>query len=179
MAATVQIRRLTGANGSITSTDITSGSVHAGTQDSNTSPCAIPVPTSGSNHSYWVTAQLNCTASADNALNNIKFWTDGANSFGTGITAIVSTASGYVQATGTTGSSGILLSVGNYATLATGGASDLFLYTSSCKLTVAGSLAGATTGSFGDRVVSQLSIISTAGAGNSVAETLNWQWDES
>ena len=176
MTATVQIRRLTSTQATPTSTDVTSGSLHAGTQDTNTSPCRIPVPTSGSNHSFWVNTQLHCTVAPDNSLTNAFFYTDGTNSFGTGVTAIVSTASTYASAIGTAGSSGTVLNTTNHASL-TGAPSDLFLYTSSCKLTVAGSL-GATTGSFTNRVVYQLSVISTAAAGNTGAETCTWTFDE-
>ena len=176
MSATVQIRRLTGAQATPTSTDVTAGSVHAGTQDANTSPCKIPVPTSGSNHSFWVNTQLHATVAPDNYCNNIFWYTDGGNGFGTGVTAIVSMASAYASAIGTAGSSGTLLNTTNHASL-TGAPSDLFLYTSSCKLTVAGSIA-ATTGSFSNRVVFQLSVISTGVAGNSGAEQITWTFDE-
>ena len=176
MAASVKIYKLTGANSAITSTNVTSGSLRAGTSDEATSPSAIPVPTSGSNFSYWINTQLSASVAPDTALNNIKWYTDGGNGFGTGITAIVSTASVYASAVGTAGSSGSLLNTTNHASL-TGAPSDLFLYTSSCKLTVSGSI-GATTGSFGNRVLMQLSIISTANAGNSGEETITWQWDE-
>lgn len=176
LVATVQIRRLTGAQATPTSTDVTSGSVHAGTQDVNTSPCKIPVPTSGSNYSFWVNTQLHATVAPDNSLTNVFFYTDGNNGFGTDITAIISTASTYASAVGAAGSSGSLLNQTNHASL-TGPASTLFLYTSACKLTVAGSL-GATTGSFTNRVVYQLIAASNASAGNTGAETMTWIWDE-
>lgn len=177
MAATVEIRKLTGENSSITSTDVSSGSLQYGTSDEATSPSPIPVPSSGSNYSYWVTLQLNATAAPDNALDNIKFYTDGTNSLGTGVDGIVATASGYASAVGTAGTSGSLLSTSNHDGL-TGSPSPLFDYSSGCKLSVSGSI-GATTGSFGDRVVSQFNVINTAGAGNSPEETLTLEWDES
>ena len=176
LVATVQIRRLTGAQATPTSTDVTSGSVHAGTQDANTSPCRIPVPTSGSNYSFWVNTQLHCTVAPDNSLTNVFFYTDGANGFGTDVTAIVSTASTYASALGAAGSSGSLLNQTNHASL-TGATSNLFLYTSSCKLTVAGSIA-ATTGSFTNRVVYQLIVASNASAGNTGGELMTWTFDE-
>src|SRR3990172_1015752 len=177
MAAVVKIYRLTGTQATPTTTDVTTGSVHAGTQDANTSPCKIPVPTSGSNHSFWVNTQLSASVAPDNSITNIKWYSDGTNSFGTGVTAIVSMASTYASALGAAGSSGSVLNTTNHASL-TGAPSDLFLYTSSCKLAVAGSIA-ATTGSFGNRVVSQLSVISTGVAGNTGAEVITWEFDES
>lgn len=175
LVATVQIRRLTGPVAA-TSTNVTSGSVHAGTEDVNVSPCRIPVPTSGSNYSYWVNTQLHATVAPDNSLTNVKFYTDGGNGLGTDITAIVSTASIYIGASGAAGSSGSLLTAANHASL-TGATSNLFLYTSSCKLTVAGSIAN-TTGSFANRAVYQLIVASNASAGNTGAETMTWEWDE-
>jgi hypothetical protein len=178
MAATVVINRITGPVSASVETNITSGSCHAGTQDSNTSPCKIQVPTSGSNYSFWVTEQLKCTVAPDNGLNNAFFYTDGGNGFGTGVDAYVIPASGYASAVGTAGSSGQLLNAANYGPTACAATSNLFLYTSSCKLTLTGTL-GATTGSFANRVVLQLSVVSTAAAGNTPGETMTFTWDES
>ncbi len=113
----------------------------------------------------------------DNSITNIKFYSDGSNTFGTGVTAIISMASTYASALGAAGSSGSVLNTTNHASL-TGAPSDFFMYTSSCKMSVAGSIA-ATTGSFGNRVVYQLSVINTAVAGNTGAETCTFEFDES
>ena len=179
MPATIQIRRLTGVNASITSTDITSACTRASTSDAAAPGASnpIPIPTSGSNHSYWVTTQLNATVAPDNSITNIKWYSDGSNTFGTGVTAIVATASAYASATGTAGSSGSVLNTTNHASLV-GAPSDMFTYTSGCLLSVAGSI-GNTTGSFGNRVIWQLSVISTASPGNTGEETLTFQFDES
>lgn len=177
MAATVVINRITGTVAASAETNVTSGSVHAGAQDANTSPCRIPVPSSGSNYSFWVTTQLKCTVAPDNSLNNVKWYTDGGNSFGTGVTALVIPASGYASALGAAGSSGSLLNAANYGPTACAATSSLFLYTSACKLTLTGSTN--TTGSFGNRVVFQLSVDTTASAGNSGAELITWEFDES
>ena len=177
MAATVQLRKLTGVNSSITSTNVTAGSARLGTSDEATSASSIPVPTSGSNYSYWATLQLNCTVAPDNSLTNIFFYTDGTNSFGTGIDAIVIPASGYASAVGTAGTSGSLLSAANYTGSACAATSPMFLYTSACKLTLAGSTT--TTGSFGNRAVVQLNVLSTAVAGNSGEDSVTFAWDES
>jgi len=180
MAATVVIAQYTGTTAA--STDVTSASVTLGTSDEASSASAIPIPTSGSNHSYWHHSALVATAAPDNAIDNIKWYTDGTNSFGTGVTGIICTACRYAGASGAAGSSGSVLNVTNHASLsgcpATGATSDMFLYTSSCKLTVGGSIAAAT-GSIGDYfVVTQLSVISTATAGNSGEETITFEFDE-
>lgn len=186
MAATIVIMRLTGANDLVGGdnplyTSITSASTRMSTSDAAAPGTAnpIPIPTSGSNYSYWVCTQLYSACAPDNSITNIKWYTDGTNSFGTGTNLLVSTASGYVVAAGTAGSSGLILSVANYATLATGGASNAFQYTSNAasKLAVAGSI-GAATGSIGDRVIYQLRVDDTGVAGNSAEETLSWNYDE-
>ncbi len=180
MAATVKIARYNGA-GAGASNDITSASLTIGTSDEATEASPIPIPTSGSNHSYWVHTALVATAAADNSIDNIKWYTDGTNSLGTGVTAIMGMASAYDQATGTAGSSGEVLNSTNHASLSgcpSGATSDMFLYTSSCKLQIPGSIA-ATTGSIGDEwVVIQLSVISTAGAGNTAEEVITFEYDE-
>lgn len=180
MAATVVVAQYTGAAPGA-STDVNSASVTVGTSDEAQNASAIPIPSSGSNHSFWTTTALVATVAPDNAINNLKWYSDGTNSFGTGVTAIVTTASAYVQAVGTAGSSGALLdSACNAGISGCPGAatSDLFLYTSGCKMTITGSIA-ATTGSIGDKfVVQQLSVISTAGAGNSGEESITFEFDE-
>jgi hypothetical protein len=180
MAATVVVAQYTGAIPGA-STDVNSASVTAGTSDEASNASSIPIPGSGSNHSFWTTTALVATAAPDNALNNLNWYTDGTNSFGTGVTGIVITASAYVQGLGTAGSSGALLDSACHGGLSgcDGAAtSDMFLYTSGCKMTITGSI-GATTGSVGDKfVVQQLSVISTAGAGNTVEETMTFEFDE-
>lgn len=182
MAATVVIVRYNG-NAPGASTSISSASLTMGTSDEATEASAIPIPTSGSNLSYWVHTGLVATAAPDNQIDNIFWYTDGTNSLGTGVTGIVTTASAYASAIGTAGSSGQALILANHASLSgcprTGATSDMFLYDTGCLLTVAGSIA-ATTGSIGDYfVVTQLSVISTAGAGNSGEEDITYQFDES
>jgi hypothetical protein len=177
MAADIDIYRLTGTAATPTYTSIIGASTRMSTSDSAT-PAAtnpLPIPSSGSNYTYWVTTQLYAACAPDNSINNVKWYTDSSNTFGTGLNALVTAASSYVQATGTSGSSGVLLGTGCH--LGACAASDFFLYTSSCKLPVAGSI-GSTTGSFADRVVYQVRADTTASPGNSGEETLTWEYDE-
>ncbi len=179
MAATVLIAQYNAATPA--STDVTSASVTVGTSDEASNASAIPIPSSGSNHSFWMSSALVATVAPDNNLTNLKWYTDGTNSLGTGVTGIVATASGYAQAVGTAGSSGALLSSTCHAGLtgSPGAAtSDMFAFSSSCKLGIAGSI-GAATGSAGDEwLLHQLSVISTAGAGNTAEESLTFEFDE-
>ena len=177
MAASVKIHRVTGSTPS--GTDITSGCTRASTSDNAAPGTAnpIPIPSSGSNYSYWVNTQLSASVAPDNAINNIKWYTDGTISYGDGIGLTVVPASAYIQAVGTAGSSGCILVEGNHAGMACNAASDAFIYTSSCKLTVSGSI-GAATGSFGHWVVMQVSVESGASTGNSAEESFTWEFDE-
>jgi hypothetical protein len=124
-----------------------------------------------------VVTRLNCTSSPSSVINNIKWYTDGGNGLGTGVTCNVNTATSYTQATGTPGTTGIQLTVGNYATLA-GAPSNAFAYTSGSPLSVSGSINNPSTGQFGDRVVYQMAVDNTASPGISSAETFTWRYDE-
>lgn len=184
MAADVDIKRMYGAiTGSApTYEDVTSGTAQMGTSD-ETSPSTIPVPTAGSNYSYWVHTMLYAACAPDNSITNLKWFTDGANSFGTGTNCIVSTASAYAQAVGTAGSSGALMDTACHAGLSgpddDGSASDAFGWVTGSRLSVAGSIDGST-GCVGDEfVVYQLRVDTTAGAGNTGEETWTWAYDES
>jgi len=176
MAATVLIRRLTGAGP--TATDITSINTRANAEDAHTTAGtsnSILVPAAGTNYSYWVVTRLDVTAITSGTVDNVKWYTDGSNNFGTGVTCKGNTASGYVQATGTAGTSGTQLTTGNYATLA-GAPSDVFGYTSGSPLSVTGSTTG--TGQFGDRVVYQIEVGTTAASGATAQETFTWRYDD-
>lgn len=178
MAATVVIRRLTGAGP--TATDITSINTRANAEDAHstagtTNP--IQIPAAGTNYSYWVVTRLDVTAGTYTTINNLKWYTDGGNGFGTGITCRVGTATGYTQATGTAGTTGTELTVGNYATFTLGNA-NAFTYTSGSPLSVTGSTSSNATGQFGDRVVYQIEVGTTASPGASASETFTYRYDE-
>lgn len=181
MPATVKIMRWTGASGSPTKTDITGTTNRAATADDpnpgTNNP--IPVPTgSGTNYSFWVVTRLSATVAAAVSITNIKWYTDGTNSLGTGVSLNVSRSTDYVQATGTVGTSGNVLTSANYSSnLSPTAAVNAFQYTSSSPLSVNGSI-GATTGDFGDFVIYQVAVVSTAGPGITTAETITWQYDE-
>lgn len=176
MAATVIINRLTGAGP--TATPITSINTRANAEDAHTTAGtsnSILVPAAGTNYSYWVVTRLEVTAITAGTVDNIKWYTDGSNNFGTGVTCKVNTATGYVQATGTPGTSGTQLTTGNYATLA-GAPTDAFAYTTGSPLSVAGTTT--TTGQFGDRVVYQIEVGTTAASGATATETFTWRYDD-
>lgn len=178
MAATVLIRRLTGAGP--TATDITSINTRANAQDAHETADVdnpIQVPTSGTNYSYWVTTRLDATVTPSGTIDNLRFYTDGSNNFGTGVTCVGQEATSYVQATGTAGTTGTELTTGNHAGL-TGTPVDVFGLTSGSPKSLAGSISNPSTGQFGSRFVYQLAIASTANPGATAQETFTWKYDE-
>lgn len=179
MAATVTIRRWTGTTGSPTKTNITSGNTRASTSDNPTPGTAnpIPIPAAGTKYSYWVCTRLSADTTPSGTIDNIKWYTDGTNSFGTGVECKGNTATGYVQAVGTTGDTGSVLNVTNYSTLA-GATADVFTHSSGSPKTVSGSITNPSTGDFGDLMVYQMEVISTAGPGTTTQETFTWKYDE-
>src|SRR3954470_9695265 len=106
MAATVTIRRTTGTTGAPVRTDLTaSGTTRASTSDAPVPGTAdpIPIPAGGPNLSYWVVTRLSVDSGTFATVNNVKWYVDAANGFGTGVTVTAQDATTYVQATGTQG----------------------------------------------------------------------------
>ena len=193
MVATVKIMRWTGDSGSPTKTDITAGTTegeantvanacdtHQQTALGSANP--IRIPPSGTNYSYWVCTRLSADVSPATKIDNIRWYTDGANNFGTGVGAVAASASTYVQASGTPGVTGLTLNDSNYSTLDVGTdglPEDAFSFTSASPLSVNGEINNPDTGDFGDFVVYQLTIDDTAEAGATGQETFVWLYDES
>lgn len=183
MPATVIINRWTGSSGSPTKTDITSINTVASASDAHQTTAAgssnpIRIPASGTNYSYWVVTRLSTgTTTPTGTIDNIKWYSDNANNFGTGVTCKGEEASGYVQATGTVGTTGTQLTTGNYATLA-GSPVDVFTYTSGSPNSITGSIANPSTGDFGGFFVYQIEVGTTASPGTTGQETFTWSYDE-
>ena len=180
MAATVLIRRITGTTGSQTATDITSINTRANAFDTHTTADTtnpVQKPTTGTKYSFWVSTRLDATVTPAGTIDNLRWFTDGANSFATGIAARGNTATSYKQATGTVGDTGNVLNTTNYTTLAAPTA-DVFTHTSGSPKAVTGSISNPSTGQFGDLFVYQLEVITTAGPGVSGQETWTWRFDE-
>lgn len=184
MPATVQISRKTGASPG-SATNITGINTRANAEDAHSvsgTSNPIRVPASGTNYSYWVTTRLNVTVTPSGTINNLRWFTDGTNNFGTGVTCNVGKANvgadaGYRIATGTPGTTGTQLTTGNHSGL-TGSPVDSFTYTSGSPLSLTGSLSNPTTGEFGDHVVYQIAVATTASPGVTGSETFTFRWDE-
>src|SRR5215212_9552517 len=137
MAATVTIRRWTGSSGSPTKTNITSINTRANAEDAHSTAGtsnSILIPTSGTNYSYWANTRLSVDAITGGTVDNIRWYTDGTNSLGTGVTCKAHTATAYGQAAGTQGTSGTQMTKTNYdntgGTMDSGTIADAFTRTS-------------------------------------------------
>jgi len=178
MVATVLINRLTGAGPTVT--PITSINTRANAADAHTTAdtaSPIEIPSAGTNYSYWVTTRLETTVAPDNLIDNIEWFTDGSNTYGTGITAKGETATSYSIATGTPAVTGNQLTTTSYSNM-TSVPTDIFAFTTGAPNLVAGTTTG--TGEFGDRMVYQVEVGTTATAGTKPAtpETFTWRFDE-
>lgn len=193
MAATIKIKRVTGASGSQTLNDVTTGTTRLNTADVVSDGVANPVaiPASGTNYSFWACMRLVCSVAPATQINNIRFYSSGSSSLGTGVGLNVSTVAGtngstttnYTRATGTAGLSGDEMGA-SYGHSITSPVS-VFGFTSGAPLTVTGTFvtgvdtaADNATGSFADWVILQLTVVNTAAAGVCPAQTLTYIYDE-
>ena len=184
MAATVQIGRKTGvAPGTLT--DITAINTRANAEDTHTvagTTNPIRIPSAGTNYSYWVTTRLNVTVTPAGTIDNLRWFTDGANTFGTGVTCVGAKAStgadaGYRIATGTPGTTGTQLTQANHTGLDEAPA-NVFTFTSAAPKALVGTISNPATGQFGDHWVYQVEVGTTAGPGATPQETWTWRFDE-
>lgn len=171
MAATIQIHEMTAD--ADTGVDKTSSTVRFKAVASTTSTAVdtsdpIVVPGAGSNYSFVKKLRPYMEAPPGTNISNLRWYTDGSNGFGTGITA---TAKNIGTTFGT-----------HYDTLMSGGA-DLFGYTSGSPLdgdgTDTGPFVPADDNTYiGDIIELQLAVASTASNGALSAETLTLAYDE-
>jgi hypothetical protein len=169
MSATVAILVWHGASGSKASTGLTDGQAIRFKQADNDTVDLInkiPIPGSGTNYSYCKNFQFSCTVTPSNVLDNLKVYSDGTDSMGTGVDLLVKDSATYVDPTTTT-------------TSAVSGTSSIFGYSSGAPLAITGSLSNPSTGAFGDYIVMQMSVASTASPGTTTSETLTFSFDES
>ena len=179
MPATVTIRRRTGATGSPTNTDTTSATTRLSNSDSASPGTANPlqIPASSSNYSWWASFYLNADTSPAGTIDTVQLYSDGADSYGTGVTMQVTTASTYVQAVGSS-TTGTQLLIANYAGISPSPPNDMFGYTSASPLSVAGSITNPSTGIISSFWVQQFTIASTASPGALTAETFTVTYHE-
>lgn len=174
MAATVLIYEWNGASGVQASTDKTSGTLRYKNADNATVDANNPLvkPTSGNNRSYekWTRLHIGGTGPTG-SITAPKFYTDGSNSYGTGISAYILTTN-----------------PGSYATPAVpandASGTDQFSYTSASPKALdvanAGPFSGTNT-DFGDYAVLWMTLATTVSAPQNPtsSETLTFAYDES
>lgn len=167
MAATVQVHEMSAL---ATGVDRTAGSgpVVLRSNDSNaqTTTNPVQVPTSaGTNYSYTKQIRLNVTVAPATQLENLRAYSDGANSLGTGV-SIQYDKAGTFQAQVNTNISGT-----DFFTATVGSPIDM-------DVTNTGPHTG--TGYKGDLLRIQLTVAETAAAGQVTAnEPLTFAYDES
>src|SRR4051812_19253350 len=108
MAATVSVKHGTGAvSAGLATTNTTITNARLCTADATNDATSHPlvVPSSGTNYSYEQWTYLNADTTPTGTINNVKWYTDGSIGW-TGVTLYVGTTATYVQATGTSGTTG-------------------------------------------------------------------------
>lgn len=170
MAATVSVKEATSTGP--TNTTVTNVRFCTADVSNDTTTYPLVKPSSGTNYSYVKWLRLNADTSPTGTINNVKFYTDGANGFGTGVTVKGITTATYSQATGTSGTTGDLSS-----TVYTSG-TDVFTYTSASPLSVTGTITNPSTGIITNYVAMQMALSTSVSAGTLTAETFTWRYDE-
>jgi len=171
MAATIQIHEMT--TNADTGVNKTSGTVRFKAVASTTSTAAdasdpLVVPGAGTDYSFVKKLRPYMEAPPNTNISNLRWYSDGANGFGTGIGVTAKNI-------GTT--------FGTHYDTAMSGGSDLFGYTSGSPLdgdgTDAGPFVPADDNTYiGDIIELQMSVASTASNGALSAETLTFAYDE-
>ena len=161
MVATVIVNEKNGAGE--TATDKTSGTIRFKNADNSTVDSNNPmvVPGSGSDWSFQKWLRLNFTGTFTQ-VSNLKFYTDGASGFGTGVNLWAQAVATYATPAEETASTGY---------------TDAFTYTSGAPLSL-GAGPYTTTGDQGSYVKAALEVASTATQGALTAETVTFAWDE-
>lgn len=187
MAATVEIIRKTGPGSSPVNSTITAINTRANAEDQHTVAGVInavnrPLPTNPPKYSYWVSTRLMVTVTPAGTINNLRWFTDGSNGLGIGLSCSIAKASngaddGYRQATGTLGDTGIELNQTNHDGLDEA-PSDAFAFTSASPKSLGGSISNPDTGEVGDFVVYQIAVTDAASPGPSGQEQFSFRFDE-
>lgn len=164
MAASVTIVERTQAGGS--ETDKTSGQIRFKNADDTTVDSNNPmvIPTAGADWSFekWLRLNLGATAPSDK-IDNINFYSDGANGFGTGVNVWARSISAFSTPAELTTSTGLV---------------DLFGLTSAAPLSISSGTFSSTGTHMGSHVVLAMEVSFEATVGALTAETITFSYDE-
>lgn len=196
MASTILINTCFGGSDTSPGTDnsdITSGTLRFKCADDNTNDNnnPIPIPAAGTNYSFWKHVYLRCTVRPGSEIvNNVKFYTDGSNGYGTGVGLKVSDTfpthtnasnAGYEVDDNSTGSTGTEMDAGTPNHSGVTGTTDAFTFSSASPLSVTigeGSSQIDAVSEVTNFVILQMTVASTAASGELSAETLTFRYDE-
>lgn len=167
MAATVLIREWN-VNDTAQATDKTGGTIRFKDANNATVDLNNPIvrPTSGTVYSYEKYLKLKITVAPAGSITNLRCYSDGTNSFGTGIGMHIGNTASWGTPVKTESSVAIDQA-----------ANDFFAKTSGSPLSF-GAGPYSSIGDIGDFVVMQASVASTASPGLTVSELLTTAWDE-
>lgn len=164
MVATVTIGEKNTAGG--TYTDKTSGTIRFknadnATVDSN-NPMVISTGVTDYSFEKWLRLRIGATGPSSQ-ITNLKFYTDGANGLGTGVTMYAKAVTTFATPAEATG---------------TAGYTNAFSYTSGSPLSLGAGPYSATNTEMGDHCVMMMTVIDTATPGVTPSETLTFSYDE-
>lgn len=168
MVATVQILEKNSSAENITVK--TGGTVQFRNADSATTGTANPmvIPNSGFDFSFEKWLRLRVTVAPDTQISNLRFHTDGSNTWGAGVLGLVKN-----------GTTIYPVATGPQEINTTAGYLDLFAQTTSSPLAIDGATTAiSTTGELGDHVVIKIQVSTAAGQGTLTAETATFLYDE-
>lgn len=178
MPAEVAINRLTGSGPTYTRIDSGGyGATRASTSDSPSPGVSNPIPlptTATPTLGYWVVLQLETLTAPVGTINNIQWFTNGFLIW-PGVDLVVGQATAYTQATGVVGVSGTELNQTNYPTLVNPPIAAT-AFTSSNPYPITGSTS--TNEKFGNFIVTQMQVSTSAVAGVLPDENFFIVWDE-
>ena len=164
MVATVVITSYHGAAGG-TTTDITAMRFKKADNDTADTNNRMPIPASGTEYSYLKHTALRATSSPTALIDTCRFYGDGG--LPTGVQMFVRD-NAYTDPTA------------QIDTVLGGWSNNYASFTSSAKLTIAGSITNPSTGKiFTNYLQWQMGVISTASAGVMTAETATYEYLES
>lgn len=165
MAATVQIHEMTAAAAGV---DKTSGTIRFKAADNTTVDTAnrLQVPGAGEDWSFTKHARFYFSTAPSVDIQNLRCYTDGTNSFGTGILVDYNIPAG---------------GLGTFPNVDTDiVGTDIFTKTSGAPIDLDAINVGphTSTGYKGDHIRMQMGVASTAGPGQLTAEVLTFAYDE-
>jgi hypothetical protein len=194
MVATVSVKVDTGGTSGTpgTSTDIDAlgpPTLQFRTEDASTVDTAKPIviPTSGTNYSYTKSMYLFCDTAPSVQIDNIQVYTDGSSGLGTGVGVVIGdqlrtknsgTSSGYIPATGTSGTTGTEMTT-FYTGVTT--VTSFFTFTSASTKSITISETGSIINAIGETsnyFILQMTVGTTASPGTTSNETGTIQYDE-